>query len=164
MYAGCSAASSPVPRRFTATLTCAEGEVQTMDLIRHADTHRRTRRDHKSETAEDYVEAVADIRARDGECRVRDLARRFGVSHVTVNRIVDRLCKEGLLHTMPYRPVELTARGKRLAARCRRRHEIVYQFLVALGVNEKVAAIDAEGIEHHVSEATLRKFREWCHQ
>ena len=50
--------------------------------------HRRTRRDHTSETAEDYVEAVADIHATLGSCRVADLARRFAVSHVTVTRIV----------------------------------------------------------------------------
>jgi DtxR family manganese transport transcriptional regulator len=140
------------------------GNSPMSELLRHSETHRRTRRDHKSETAEDYVEAVADIQRGGGECRIRDLAVRFGVSHVTVNRIVERLCREGLLRTMPYRPVELTARGKRLAARCRRRHEIVFRFLVAIGVDSKVAATDAEGIEHHVSDSTLRQFQRWIEE
>ena len=128
--------------------------------IGHSEPHRRTRHDHASETAEDYVEAVADILQNQGACRLTDLARRFAVSHVTVNRIVDRLQKEGLLATKPYQPIELTPKGRRLAARCRQRHEIVYRFLLAIGLDEETAAIDAEGIEHHVSPATLRRFME----
>jgi len=122
--------------------------------------HRRTRQDHSTETAEDYVEAVAEIVAKTGTCRVVDLAARFDVSHVTVTRIVGRLKKEGFLDTEPYRPITLTDRGAKLAAESKRRHEVVYQFLVAIGVSEKTAAIDAEGIEHHVSPETLQKFRE----
>lgn len=126
--------------------------------------HRRTRRDHATETAEDYVEAVADILDESGTCRVADLARRFAVSHVTVTRIVARLQDEGLLATRPYRPISLTPKGKRLAARSRRRHEIVYRFLLAIAVDEATAAIDAEGIEHHVSPQTLRRLKELTHR
>ncbi len=124
-----------------------------------ADRHRRTRRDHASETAEDYVEAVAEIAASEaGECRVANLAKRFDVSHVTVTKIVARLVREGLVETEPYGPVQLTAAGRRLAAKCRERHETVYAFLVALGVPTDIAAVDAEGIEHHVSPQTLEQF------
>jgi len=126
-----------------------------MNAMSNSVAHQRTRRDHASETAEDYVEAVAEILTRQATCRVTDLARRFAVSHVTVNRIVDRLQKEGLLLTEPYQPISLTDEGKQLAARCRARHEIVYQFLLAIGVDAETAAIDAEGIEHHVSDSTL---------
>lgn len=132
--------------------------------ISDSEPHRRTRHDHASETAEDYVEAVAEILHQQGSCRVTDLARRFAVSHVTVNRIVDRLQKEGLLSTRPYQPIELTPKGRRLATRCRERHEIVYRFLRAIGVDEETAAIDAEGIEHHVSPATLQRFQEFGNQ
>jgi DtxR family manganese transport transcriptional regulator len=120
--------------------------------------HQRTRRDHSTETAEDYVEAVAEIIAERASCRLVDLAEYFAVSHVTANRIVARLQKEGLLSTEPYQPIELTTKGKRLAVRCRQRHEIVYRFLLSIGIDEKTAAIDAEGIEHHVSPKTLRQF------
>ena len=41
------------------------------------------------------------------------------------------------------------------------RHQTVIEFLVALGVDEETAAYDAEGIEHHVSEATLAVFRKF---
>jgi DtxR family manganese transport transcriptional regulator len=126
-----------------------------------SEPHRRTRSDHAHETAEDYVEAVAEILSQQTTCRIKDLVVRFGVSHVTVTRIVARLQKMGLLATEPYGPIQLTAKGKRLAAKCRERHELVYRFLRSLGLDEKTAAIDAEGIEHHVSRQTLAKFREW---
>ena len=58
---------------------------------------RRTRRDHASETAEDYVEAIAKHVDSRGECRGADLAREFGVSHVTVTKTVSRLQAEGHL-------------------------------------------------------------------
>ena len=124
-----------------------------------ASAHARTRDDHATEIAEDYAEAVADLIDSAGQCRVRDLADRFGVSHVTVIRTIARMEGEGLVTTRPYGPVELSAKGRRLADECRERHEVVYRVLLALGVDEATAAVDAEGIEHHVSAATLARLR-----
>ena len=118
---------------------------------------RKVRADHATETAQDYVEAVSDIVHRQGEGRVKDLAQHMGVSHVTVSRIIARLLDEQYVETEPYRPIRLTARGERLAAESRRRHEIVFRFLVALGVPEHEAGPDAEGIEHHVGDVTLQR-------
>ena len=135
-----------------------------MSETKKSDPHRRTRRDHANETAEDYVEAVDDIVRESSSCRVVDLAKRFAVSHVTVTRIVSRLQDQGLLTTAPYRPISLTAKGQRLAAKSRKRHEIVFNFLLAIGVSEEIAAIDSEGIEHHVSPETLDRFEQLTKQ
>jgi DtxR family transcriptional regulator, manganese transport regulator len=129
------------------------------EVRKFADGHRRTRRDHAAETAEDYVEAISRVLADNGVCRVIDLARRFDVSHVTVTKIVARLKEGGLVTSEPYKPLELTEAGRRLAAKSRRRHEVVYQFLLAIGVPETTAATDSEGIEHHVSPETLEAMR-----
>jgi DtxR family manganese transport transcriptional regulator len=118
--------------------------------------HERTRSDHATELTQDYVEAIAELQLRLGECRVRDLAKRFAVSHVTVNRAVARMKRDGYVDTEPYAPVTLTEKGRNLAEFSQRRHEIVYQFLLALGVSQRTASIDSEGIEHHVSDETLR--------
>ena len=117
---------------------------------------RSTREAHRDETAEDYVEAILQIATERGEARVRDLAALMDVSHVTVTRIVSRLAREGLVEAGRHRPLVLTAKGRRLAARVQERHEIVVGFLKSIGVPHKQAEIDAEGIEHHVSEATIR--------
>ena len=121
----------------------------------------QTRSRHASETAEDYVEAVMEMIEEKGECRVLDLARYFNVSHVTVSRIVKRLADENLLHTMPYRPVELTAEGLKLAKRVKDRHLVVLAFLMELGVDKTNAEIDSEGIEHHVSSKTLTAMKDF---
>ncbi len=126
--------------------------------------HERIRRDHSTETAEDYVEAVADQIKESGICRVVDLARQFAVSHVTVSKTVSRLKTAGFLTSEPYGPIELTKKGNRLATASKRRHKIVLEFLLALGISPKIAEIDAEGIEHHVSPETLSVFKQFVTQ
>ena len=113
------------------------------------------RQAHQNEMAEDYVELIADLIDSVGEARVVDLAERFGVSHPTVNKVVGRLQREGLVTSRPYRSIFLTEDGQALAEEVRRRHRIVFDFLLSIGVSEATAVMDAEGIEHHVSEETL---------
>jgi DtxR family manganese transport transcriptional regulator len=123
-----------------------------------AENLRRSRRDRAVEVAQDYVEAIADLSASLGEARVVDLARRLGVTHVTVNRTLARLRQAGYVNTKPYRAIFLTGTGSKLAEECKQRHETVAAFLRKLGISEKVAELDAEGIEHHVSPETLAAF------
>jgi DtxR family transcriptional regulator, manganese transport regulator len=118
----------------------------------------RTRQEHAQETAQDYVEIVAELIETIGEARVIDIARRLGVTHVTVSRTLQRLRRDGLVTFLPYRSIFLTAAGRRLAEEARHRHEVVVEFLLSLGVPSPVAHSDAEGIEHHVSRETLEAF------
>ncbi len=124
-------------------------------MNKKSNRHSRIRADHSTEIAEDYVEAVAQISADRGVCRAVDLVRQFDVTHATVNRTVARLQRDGFVETEPYQPIRLTAKGKRVAAAARQRHEVVLAFLRALGVSERTAINDSEGIEHHVSRETL---------
>jgi len=146
--------SSHTAARGSAPQAARSPEVQASAL-------RQTRREHSTETAEDYAEAIADLRAVVGEARAVDLARRLGVSHVTVIRTVARLQRDGYVRTQPYRSIFLTDKGTRLAEASRRRHDIVVEFLRSLGVPEAIAQTDAEGIEHHVSPETLAAFRRY---
>ena len=107
---------------------------------------------------EDYVELIADLLATGGEARPTDVARRLGVSHATAIKTISRLKREGLATGRPYRGVFLTEAGQALAERMRARHRLVVKILVALGVSTEIAEADAEGIEHDVSEPTLRAF------
>ena len=129
-----------------------------------AERFRGTRAAHRDETAEDYVEAIGQLIDSQGEARVRDLTQMMGVSHVTVTRIVARLQKKGLVETEPYRPITLTRAGRTMARRARERHEAVLAFLRAIGVPRRQAEIDTEGIEHHVSDATVRAMRRLTEQ
>jgi len=133
------------------------GAVRSAEL--QARALRQTRRKHSLETAEDYVEAIAELTETMGEARAVDLARRLGVSHVTVIRTVARLQRDGYTSSQPYRAIFLTGRGATLARQSRERHALVVDFLRSLGIPEAVVQEDAEGIEHHVSAKTLAAFR-----
>lgn len=119
----------------------------------------KTRRDHATETFDDYTEAIDEITTTSGSCRVRDLALFMRVSHVTVVRIVRRLVIEGLAVKDLHGPITLTATGMRRARAARARHATVIAFLAAIGVPRAQALRDAEGIEHHASATTLRAMR-----
>jgi DtxR family manganese transport transcriptional regulator len=133
-------------------------KTRLQDVSSQAAGFDRLRQARQTEVAEDYVELIADLLAEEGEARAVDLAERFGVSHATVNKTLARLSREGFVQTRPYRSIFLTEKGAALAVRSRKRHEIVLGFLIAIGVSPDTAAIDAEGIEHHVSNETLDIF------
>lgn len=128
------------------------------DADRQAANFQRVREAHQTELAEDYVELIADLIDTTGEARAADIARRLGVAHPTVVKTIGRLQRDGLVASLPYRSIFLTETGRKMAERCKRRHEVVVNFLKALGVTEETAERDAEGVEHHISEETLRAF------
>lgn len=127
--------------------------------VRQATGFQAARMHHAHEIAEDYVELIDDLIQERGEARSVDMAKRLGVSHVTVVKTIKRLREGGLVHNQPYRAIFLTPEGRALASNCRQRHKLVVRFLLALGVPPHVAEIDAEGIEHHVSAETLEAMR-----
>ena len=87
-----------------------------------------------------------------------DIAARLGVAQPTVARALTRLVEAGLVERKPYRSIFLSEAGHKLAREGRKRHAIVETYLIDIGVDPDTARIDAEGIEHHVSAATLRVF------
>ncbi len=102
---------------------------------------------------------IAALIAERGEARAVDLAERMGVTHVSVGKTVKRLQDEGFVTSLPYRSIFLTDEGRVIAETARERHLLVHDFLVSIGVPHEAAETDAEGIEHHVSDATLDAMR-----
>lgn len=124
----------------------------------HARRFGKARAAQSTALLEDYAELIADLLGTAGEARPTDIARRLGVSHATAIKNVARLKREGLATSKPYRGIFLTHEGDALAHRVRSRHRLVVEVLLALGVPAEAAEQDAEGIEHHVSAATLTAF------
>jgi len=110
---------------------------------------------------EDYTELIADLIAANGEARTIDIARRLGVAHPTATKTIARLKREGLATARPYRGIFLTEAGQAMAKKVRQRHRLVVDLLLAVGAPREAAEADAEGIEHYVSEATLRAFEDF---
>lgn len=134
---------------------------QLANVEEHVEGFRQVREAHRRELIDDYVELISDLIREVGEARQVDMAARLGVSQPTVAKMLKRLASVGLIEMIPWRGVFLTPEGEKLAQESRERHQLVENFLLVLGVSPEIARRDAEGMEHHVSEETLVKFREF---
>lgn len=121
----------------------------------------QVREARRRELIDDYVELISDLIKEYGEARQVDLALRLGVTQPTVAKMLKKLIAFSLIKHRKYRGVLLTEQGKKLANENHVRHNIVKNFLMTLGVSEKTAQRDAEGIEHYVSPETLLMFHQF---
>ena len=131
---------------------------QLVNVEEHVEGFRQVREAHRRELIDDYVELISDLINEVGEARQVDMAARLGVSQPTVAKMLKRLASDGLIAQIPWRGIFLTQEGEKLAQESRERHQIVENFLLAIGVSPEIARRDAEGMEHHVSEETLAMF------
>ena len=131
---------------------------QLVNVEEHVEGFRQVREAHRRELIDDYVELISDLINEVGEARQVDMAARLGVSQPTVAKMLKRLASVGLIEQIPWRGIFLTPEGEKLAQESRERHQIVENFLLAIGVSAEIARRDAEGMEHHVSEETLAMF------
>ena len=122
---------------------------------------KKVRDAHKTENTEDYCEIISDLLNTKGEARIVDIANKLGIAQATANKTVKRLQAQGYLKKEPYRSIFLTLKGQELASASKKRHITVITFLKNLGLDNKTAEADAEGIEHHVSQKTLRKMEQY---
>ena len=124
-------------------------------------SYRKVRNAHKTENTEDYLELIAELLNLKGEARIVDIAYELGIAQATANKTIQRLQQQGYINREPYRSIFLTVKGQKIASRSKKRHNIVFKFLLNLGLDEKTASADAEGIEHHVSDRTLKKMEKF---
>ena len=128
--------------------------------IKEIMSFKKVRDAHKTENTEDYLEIIADLLNTKGEARIVDIAEKLGIAQATANKTVQRLLVQGYVNKEPYRSIFLTLKGQKVASASKKRHIIVLTFLQNLGLDSKTAEADAEGIEHHVSDKTLKKMEQ----
>jgi len=107
---------------------------------------------------EDYLEVIYDLMQKKGYARSADIAELLDVRPASVTVMLQRLHAKGFVVYERYRGLTLTSSGERLARSVRQRHLTILRFLQILGIEEKIAKADAEGIEHHVHKATIDRF------
>ena len=125
----------------------------------HPSYFKTTQSRKSAELLEDYVESINEIYIKKGFVKNVDLCKYFGVSNATVCKNIKRLIKEELVESEKYKDIFLTVNGESLAKKSNARHEILYKFLTKLGVTDKIAEVDSEGMEHHVSKETLNMMK-----
>ena len=122
---------------------------------------KKVRDAHKTENTEVYLEIFAELLRSKGEARIVDIANELDIAQATANKTIQRLQNQGFVKKEPYRSIFLTLKGQELASISKKRHIIVLTFLKKLGIDPKTAEADAEGIEHHVSDKTLKKMEQF---
>lgn len=108
-----------------------------------------------SSAVEDYLEQILELINTKGYARVVDIAERLAISQASVTNMVQKLDAEGLLKYEKYRGLVLTTAGEELARNITHRHQLLTDFLQLLGLDAQTIHHDVEGMEHHVSPATM---------
>ena len=106
---------------------------------------------------EDYLEVIYELIQTKGYARPVDIAERLSVKTPSVTNMIQKLDGMGLVAYERYRGLTLTETGEKMARFTQEKHALIAKFLLILGIEEKTAKADAEGIEHHVHKETLNR-------
>jgi len=109
-----------------------------------------------SQSAEDYLERIHELIQEKGYARVVDIASSLQVKQASVTSMVQKLDELGYLNYEKYRGLALTEEGLRVACTIQQRHATLSRFFSLFGLDAETQRRDIEGIEHHLSPATVR--------
>ncbi|MFH1684423.1 MAG: metal-dependent transcriptional regulator [Candidatus Margulisiibacteriota bacterium] len=111
---------------------------------------------------ENYLEAIFVLQKEHGHAHVRDIAKKLRIQMPSVTEALRKLKRSKLINYDRYNSVTLTQRGKGVAQKVMRRHQVLYEFLHGiLKIESEIAEEDACKIEHVISRQTLKKLEEF---
>jgi len=109
-------------------------------------------------SVEDYLKAIYRLSRGTQPASTSEIAELLGLSAPSVSGMIRRLSEQGLLEHVPYRGVQLTAAGRKIALRMVRRHRLIEAYLVEfLGYSWDTVHDEAERLEHAVSDALIER-------
>lgn len=111
---------------------------------------------------ENYLEAIFVLQREHGHAHVRDIAKTISIKMPSVTEALRKLKRSNFVNYERYSSVSLTQKGKSLAQRVMKRHQVLYQFLHnVLKVDNEIAQEDACRIEHVISRQALKKLEKF---
>src|SRR5918911_3390250 len=113
----------------------------------------------RTDRMEDYLEVIYELIQKKGYATAIDISESLNVSSPCVTKMLQRLEENKYLRYERYRGISLTNEGVSMAENIHEKHSLLVEFLRMIGVDENVANIDAEGIEHHLHPETLKKLQ-----
>ncbi len=106
-----------------------------------------------SDATQDYLKEIHKLRLEGRRATTSAIAERLGVRPPSATAMVKKLAALGLAEHAPYRGVELTPAGERVALEVIRHHRLLEQYLAqALGLPLDEVHIEADRLEHALSE------------
>ena len=114
-----------------------------------------------SEQIENYLKNIYKLQSNEGKVTTSSLSERLQVSPASVSEMIKKLAEEGSLTHTPYKGVELTEEGKKLALRIIRKHRLWEMFLAeVLHFGWDEIDQEAERFEHVMSDKMEDKIDE----
>ena len=111
------------------------------------------------ESGQMYLETILILSKENSHVRSIDICEHMGFSKPSVSRAVGLLKKGGYITVDRDGHISLTDSGRAEAQKIYDRHGVLTEFLVSLGVEERIASADACKIEHHISEESFRAIK-----
>lgn len=114
------------------------------------------------ESGEMYLETILRLSQKSGHVRAIDVGEEMGYSKPSVSRAMSLLKQGGYIVIDEGGAITLTDTGRELAEKIYARHTLLTNFLITLGVDEKIAAEDACKMEHSISDASFEAIKKWA--
>ncbi len=113
------------------------------------------------ESAENYLETILVLKNKNGTVRSIDVANELGFTKPSVSIAMKQLRENGYITVNDDGGLNLTDKGLAVAERVFERHNVIAKALMALGVDEETAYSDSCKIEHHISDTSVQKIKEY---
>lgn len=110
-----------------------------------------------TQSIEDYLEVMYNLKMTKGVIRVSDIATELGVKPPSVVEAVDKIFRLGLISREKYGEIKLNKKGIEIAKNILHKHNTLKKFLKILDVDEKTAEKEACAMEHILSDSTINK-------
>jgi DtxR family Mn-dependent transcriptional regulator len=116
---------------------------------------------YPSSSVGDYLKAIWELGG-EGTASTKDVAQRLSISSGSVSNMFMRLREMGLVEYERYQGASLTVAGRVEALRLLRRHRLIETFLLkCLGYSWEDVHVEAESLEHSVSDAFTERLAEF---
>jgi len=114
---------------------------------------------NKNESAENYLETILVLSQRLSVVRSIDIAVELNFKKSSISVAMKNLRKNNYITVNDSGFIYLTESGKEIANMIYERHNFLKNWLISLGVNEKVATEDACRIEHVISKESFKAIK-----
>ncbi|MBQ4176865.1 MAG: metal-dependent transcriptional regulator [Lachnospiraceae bacterium] len=114
-----------------------------------------------TESAENYLEAILVLSQEKPVVRSVDVSNHTGFRKSSISIAMKNLKAEGFITISPEGYIYLTDSGMKIASMIYERHQVLSQWFIRLGVDEKTAVDDACRIEHDISEESFEAIKKY---
>lgn len=114
-----------------------------------------------TQSLEDYLEVIGNLKEENNNPRVKDIAQRLSLTKPSVHIALHTLEERGMIEHKHYGAITLTEHGKKVYEQIKEKHDILTLFLEkVVGVEPETAEKEGCAMEHIISDETFNKIKQ----